>query len=264
MSFPNLDAKTLGAVAAVATRLQAAREASRLAGRGGRVTAEEMETIGREVGLSPALMRQALGMVLAHEAAERKTRRQTRWALGAAAALLVSGLAAGYGFGGDRDTTSPVRRASAVPASAVLPDRPVRPAPVIERRNDAGPEDEREVRHLTEIENIALNNRDLATLKTLYSQGYSVMQAGVAHSSVPIRQMLDWLSAQPSTWHREVYIVRSEPYVNSVRVLQYVTYRSVDERGQPASTRRQLLSTWVREGQGWVKMRDEEGAADAR
>ena len=264
MSFPNLDAKTLGAVAAVATRLQAARDASRLAGRGGRVTAEEMESIGREVGLSPELMRQALGMVLAREAAQRKTRRQTRWALCAAATLLVSGLAVGYGLGRDPETAEPIRRSPAAPMNVVLPDRPVRPAPAVDRRNDAGPEDEREVRHLTEIENIALNNRDIAALKTLYSQGYAVMQSGVDHSSVPVRQVLDWLSVQPPAWHREVYIVQSQPYVNSVRVLQYVTYRSVDERGQATSTRRQLLSTWIREAQGWVKMRDEEGSADAR
>src|SRR6478736_4998726 len=60
------------------------------------MTAEDMDRIGSEVGLDPALMRQALGHLLAQEKARRFHIRQTILAI--AACLLFLGAGAIWGF----------------------------------------------------------------------------------------------------------------------------------------------------------------------
>src|SRR5687767_7712817 len=75
MSEPRYDAETVRKVAAVAARLQSEREARRFSYREEKLTADEMDQIGREVGLDPTLMRQALGYVTAQETAEAARRR---------------------------------------------------------------------------------------------------------------------------------------------------------------------------------------------
>ncbi len=99
MPGPTYDPDTLQKVAKLAARMQSEQEAGRLAP-GQHLTAEEMDRIGEEVGLSPALMRQALGYTLAEDAARVKARqdRKRQAILGTVACLLFSGagVIAGY------------------------------------------------------------------------------------------------------------------------------------------------------------------------
>ena len=97
MPQPTYDAETLRKVALLAARMQSEQE--RLAP-GQHMTAEEMDRIGEEVGLSPALMRQALGYLQAEDEAKVKARRERKRQaiLGLVACLLFAGAGtiAGY------------------------------------------------------------------------------------------------------------------------------------------------------------------------
>jgi hypothetical protein len=99
MPEPTYDPETLRKVAQLAARMQSEQEARSLAA-GQKLTAEEMERIGGEVGLSPALMRQALGYLQAQNDALAKAKverkRQALLGLLACSLFLGAGAIAGY------------------------------------------------------------------------------------------------------------------------------------------------------------------------
>lgn len=97
MPQPTYDAETLRKVALLAARMQSEQE--RLAP-GQEITVEEMERIGEEVGLSPALMRQALGYLQAEDAAKVKAQRERKRQaiLGLVACVLFAGTGAILGY----------------------------------------------------------------------------------------------------------------------------------------------------------------------
>lgn len=117
MSEPRYDAETLRKVAAHAARLQSEREARRSSHRERKFSAEDMDQIGREVGLDPALMRQALGHVTALETAKRHAARQARLAIAACCAFLTAGLVFAYKVQLDNQVVVTYDTASPEPAA---------------------------------------------------------------------------------------------------------------------------------------------------
>ena len=95
MPDPEYDAETLRRVTAIAAHLQSRRPLVPTPAPDDHVTPEEMDRIGKEVGIDPTLMRQAFGAVLVERAARRHRQRQGILAVVAVCLFLGAGLIMG-------------------------------------------------------------------------------------------------------------------------------------------------------------------------
>jgi hypothetical protein len=127
VSEPQYDRETLRKVTAKAARLQSEQELRQSGAYRETFTAAEMDQVGSEVGLDPALMRQALGHVTAEEAARRRARIQTCLAAFAALLFLGSGLTFGWKWHNNaqiREAEERHRRRMEMGLEALPNDRP--------------------------------------------------------------------------------------------------------------------------------------------